>query len=257
MRTRPGSTPSAFAQPFSTSAARALPRRRAGRHHHLAARRATVASPVAIAPAPAMPSRSSNSGPPLVDSPVSQRGFPGIHSGGAPFPEKGSPSMSFDQGREVVIVEAVRTPIGRGHPREGLLQGHAPQRAARPHLHGGHRPRGHPRRRGRGRHRRLRPADRRADRSTSGATPGCRPACRSRRPRRPSTASAARPSRPSTSAPRSSPPASTTSSSAPASSTWATSRWASASRRGHRSARPRRPSCWSATSSSRRASRPR
>ena len=37
----------------------------------------------------------------------------------------------MDSGREVVIVEAVRTPIGRGHPREGLLQGHAPERAAR------------------------------------------------------------------------------------------------------------------------------
>ena len=37
-------------------------------------------------------------------------------------------------GREVVIVEAVRTPIGRGHPREGLLQGRPPERrcSARP-----------------------------------------------------------------------------------------------------------------------------
>src|SRR5919202_1642755 len=30
--------------------------------------------------------------------------------------------MSFDQGREVVIVEAARTPIGRGHPEKGYYK---------------------------------------------------------------------------------------------------------------------------------------
>ena len=30
--------------------------------------------------------------------------------------------MSFDQGRDVVIVEAARTPIGRGHPEKGYYK---------------------------------------------------------------------------------------------------------------------------------------
>jgi acetyl-CoA acyltransferase len=34
--------------------------------------------------------------------------------------------MSFDQGREVVIVEAARTPIGRGHPEKGYYKGTHP-----------------------------------------------------------------------------------------------------------------------------------
>ncbi|CAA9499952.1 MAG: hypothetical protein AVDCRST_MAG45-1236, partial [uncultured Solirubrobacterales bacterium] len=53
---------------------------------------------------------------------------------------------------------------GRARPsREGLLQGHPPQRAAREVLHRGHRAVGDPRRGGRGRDLRLRPAVRRAD----------------------------------------------------------------------------------------------
>ena len=47
-------------------------------------------------------------------------------------------------GREVVIVEAVRTPIGARSPGEGLLQGHPSERAARPDLHRGDRAGGHP-----------------------------------------------------------------------------------------------------------------
>ena len=34
-------------------------------------------------------------------------------------------------GREVVIVEAVRTPVGRGHPEKGYYKDVAPERAAR------------------------------------------------------------------------------------------------------------------------------
>ncbi len=70
--------------------------------------------------------------------------------------------MSGQQGREVVIVEAVRTPIGRGHPEKGWFRGHAPQRPARHVLHGAPRARRDRRVRGRGRHRRLRAAARRA-----------------------------------------------------------------------------------------------
>ncbi len=70
--------------------------------------------------------------------------------------------MRQAEGREVVIVEAVRTPDRARAPREGLLQGHPPERAPGHRLQRGHRPRGHRRRRGRGRHRRLRRAVRRA-----------------------------------------------------------------------------------------------
>ena len=67
------------------------------------------------------------------------------------------------QGREVVIVEAVRTPIGRGHPEKGyykdthpndlLGQDATPRSSSAPGIDA---------RRGRGRHRRLRAAVRRA-----------------------------------------------------------------------------------------------
>ena len=70
--------------------------------------------------------------------------------------------MSGQQGREVVIVEAVRTPVGPRAPREGLLQGHPPRRPAGQDLHGGARSRRRRPRRGRGRHRGLRAAVRRA-----------------------------------------------------------------------------------------------
>ena len=92
------------------------------------------------------------------------------------------------------------TDADRPRPQgKGLLQGHPSQRAAGPLLHRAdraHRDRG---RRGRGRDRGLRAAVRRADVQHRPATPGCRPGCRSRRRRRRSTASAARPSRRSTS----------------------------------------------------------
>ena len=35
------------------------------------------------------------------------------------------------EGREVVIVEAVRTPVGRGHPEKGYYKDVHPERAAR------------------------------------------------------------------------------------------------------------------------------
>ena len=104
--------------------------------------------------------------------------------------------MQNGTGREVVIVEAVRTPIGRGHPEKGYYKDTHPnallgktyteviERAG------------------------IDAAEvedvitgcvqqyRRAGASTSAATPGSRPACRSRRPPPRSTASAAPPSRP-------------------------------------------------------------
>ena len=143
-------------------------------------------------------------------------------------------------GREVVIVEAVRTPIGRGHPEKGYYKdthrtsSWAPATRRSSTAPGSMPPRS--------RTSSAAACSSTASRcSTSGATRGCRPGCRWRRRPPPSTASAAPPSRPSTSAPRSSPPACTTSSSAAASSTWATSRWASRSSGSTRSARPGPP----------------
>ena len=71
--------------------------------------------------------------------------------------------MPADRGREVVIVEAVRTPIGRGHKEKGYYKDTHPERAARALLHRGHRARRDPGRAGRGRDHRLRAAVRRAD----------------------------------------------------------------------------------------------
>ena len=79
------------------------------------------------------------------------------------------------QGREVVIVEAVRTPVGRGHAGEGLLQGHPPLQPPGEDLLRADRAHRDRPVRGRGRRRRLRAAVRRAGRSTSAATPGSRP----------------------------------------------------------------------------------
>ena len=74
--------------------------------------------------------------------------------------------MRNGNGREVVIVEAVRTPIGRGHPEKGYYKDTHPNELL-----------------------------------GKTYTEVIEPACRSRRPPRPSTASAAPPSRRSTSPP--------------------------------------------------------
>src|SRR4051794_17998515 len=71
---------------------------------------ATRARPHAIAPPPATPTRPSGFG-----SPTSHRiRYPASTFGGI--------QMQNGNGREVVIVEAVRTPIGRGHPEKGYYK---------------------------------------------------------------------------------------------------------------------------------------
>ena len=65
-------------------------------------------------------------------------------------------------GREVVIVEAVRTPVGRGHPEKGFFKDLHPVELLGAVLHRAVRARRNRPGRGRGRHRRLRPAVRRA-----------------------------------------------------------------------------------------------
>ena len=71
--------------------------------------------------------------------------------------------MRETEGREVVIVEAVRTPIGRGHKEKGYYRDTHPNELLGRTLHRGRRPRRHRAERGRGRHHRLRAAVRRAD----------------------------------------------------------------------------------------------
>ena len=66
-------------------------------------------------------------------------------------------------GREVVIVEAVRTPVGRGHPEKGYYKDTHPNELLGKTLHRADRARRHPRRGRRGRDLRLRSAVRRAD----------------------------------------------------------------------------------------------
>ena len=73
-----------------------------------------------------------------------------------------TPDMRQAEGREVVIVEAVRTPIGRGHREKGYYKDTHPNALLAKTLHRGHRALGHRRLRGRGRDRRLRAAVRRA-----------------------------------------------------------------------------------------------
>src|SRR6185312_1847411 len=104
-------------------------------------------------------------------------------------------AMSGQQGREVVIVEAVRTPVGRGHLEKGYYKDTHPadllgktytevlDRAGVDASEVEDVIAGCVKRFG-------------GQASTSRATPGCRRGCRSRRPRRRSTASAARRSRP-------------------------------------------------------------
>jgi hypothetical protein len=87
------------------------------------------------------------------------------------------------QGREVVIVEAVRTPIGRGHPEKGYYKDvHAADLLGRVY-----------------REVVARAGFDASEASTSRATRGWPRACRSRRRRRHWTCSAARRSRRSTS----------------------------------------------------------
>ena len=66
------------------------------------------------------------------------------------------------EGREVVIVEAVRTPVGRGHPEKGYYKDVHPNELLGAHVDRGDRPRGHPAETGRGRDHGLRAAVRRA-----------------------------------------------------------------------------------------------
>src|SRR5688500_3011422 len=72
-----------------------------------------TARPVAIAPLPAIPSCSSTRLSPLIDWSIGT-----VLATRRPTyaNREADASMSGQQGREVVIVEAVRTPIGRGHP---------------------------------------------------------------------------------------------------------------------------------------------
>src|SRR3954454_24032544 len=85
---------------------------------------ASRASPQAIAPVPRIPSRS------LVDSPVNRSctvapgALPRRCVEQTPHTRHSSKEtrMQNGSGREVVIVEAVRTPIGRGHPEKGYYK---------------------------------------------------------------------------------------------------------------------------------------
>ena len=70
--------------------------------------------------------------------------------------------MQNGKGREVVIVEAARTPIGRGHPEKGYYKDTHPNELLGKAFNEVIDRAGHPRRGGRGRDHRLRPADRRA-----------------------------------------------------------------------------------------------
>ena len=78
-------------------------------------------------------------------------------------------------GREVVIVEAVRTPIGRGHKEKGYYKDTHPNELLGRCYTRGDRARRDRRRRGRGRDRGLRRSSTASRCSTSGATPGSRP----------------------------------------------------------------------------------
>jgi hypothetical protein len=114
------------------------------------------------------------------------------------------------QGREVVIVEAVRTPVGRGHLQKGYYKDlHPSNLLARTYAELIDRSG-------------IDPAE--VGDVIAGATPGSRRGSRSRSRRPRLIGSAALASRQSTSRRRWSPPASTTWRSAAASSTWAKTR---------------------------------
>ena len=70
--------------------------------------------------------------------------------------------MQNGTGREVVIVEAARTPIGRGHPEKGYYRNTHPNELLGKAFSSRDRAGRHSGRGGRGRDHRLRPADRRA-----------------------------------------------------------------------------------------------
>src|SRR5258707_1657097 len=73
---------------------------------------AARARPVAIAPLAAMPSRW------FIDSRVNERGSLWMSS----FKRLSEAHGHMKDGREVVIVEAARTPIGRGHREKGYYK---------------------------------------------------------------------------------------------------------------------------------------
>ncbi len=151
------------------------------------------------AAADAAPPRGLSGDPGLVDSPVngvtsSSRGRAGARAGRSRGPAPQSLRRSYSHAER-------KRPRGRNRrggqdshrarsSREGLLQGHAPQRAPRQDLHRGDRAGGHPGRGGRGRGHRLRAAVRRAglqrrpQRLAAGGTAGgdaghdCRPPVR-------------------------------------------------------------------------------
>src|SRR3954462_8266088 len=110
--TREGSTPSSLPHVFSTLAF-ARPADCGERAHSRTSpcSAAAAASPQAIAPDPAMPSLSFMRRRKVHDCRVNFAS-----------PRGGQPGMPGQQGREVVIVEAVRTPIGRGHKEKGYYK---------------------------------------------------------------------------------------------------------------------------------------
>ena len=90
--------------------------------------------------------------------------------------------MQNGKGREVVIVEAVRTPIGRGHNEKGYYKDTHPNALLAACLTEVDQARRHPGRGRRGRHLAAVSSSSASRASTSAATPGCRRAFRSTTP---------------------------------------------------------------------------
>src|SRR4051794_5558028 len=110
--TREGSTFSSFPQVFSTVArARSWEPSERAQSTTSPCSAADAASPQAIAPDPAMPSLSFMRRRKVHDCRVNFASQQGVKS-----------RMPGQQGREVVIVEAVRTPVGRGHKEKGYYK---------------------------------------------------------------------------------------------------------------------------------------
>ena len=213
-RSREGSAPSILAQAATTfsSARQADASLRASRIVSPVVVE-TAASPVAIAPLPAIPGALVSRAPAHEDGFLSRSACE--RSGdaivrqstlGSTRPVRRERRLSMAEngngkfgGREVVIVEAVRTPIGRGHAEKGYYKDLHPSNLlakAYSELVRARRRSTPPRSSD------VSPAASSSSASrasTSAATPGSRPACRSRPRRRRSTASAAPPSRRSTS----------------------------------------------------------
>ena len=103
-----GSWPSSFEHSFATFArARGADRSERAHSTHLAWPAAVTARPQAIVPEPAIPSRS----------------FIRAGTSTESFTRTGVWSRAHGaEGREVVIVEAARTPIGRGHLEKGYYK---------------------------------------------------------------------------------------------------------------------------------------